>query len=129
MLLNPSRCTPSSWEHQRCRIPSTIPSTVSILREAGVKVGLSVPEDNYQRGLLWEAGWARVDDPKMTISESIGLVSWNIADMYNLPHGTGRIIVNTTARFILHSGEPGSLSSMPKLIIDSTRNDARPEQV
>jgi hypothetical protein len=109
-------------------VPSTKPSTVSILREAGVKIGLSVPEDNFQRGLLWEAGWARVDDPKMSISESIGLVSWNIADMYDLPYGTGRIIANTPARFVLHSGEPGSLSSKPKLIIDSTRNDANPEQ-
>jgi hypothetical protein len=128
VLLNPSRCTPSSWEHQRCRIPSTAPSAVSILREAGVKVGLSVPEDNFQRGLLWEAGWARVDDPKMNISESIGLVTWNIADMYNLPDGTGRILPNTPARFILYSGEPGKLSSMPKLIIDSTRNIVNPEQ-
>ncbi len=64
----------------------------------------------------------------MSVSESIGLVSWNIADMYNLPHGIGRIIVNTTARFILHSGEPGSLSSTPKLIIDDTRIVINPKQ-
>ena len=93
-----------------------------------MRVGLAVPEDNFQRGLLWEAGWARVDDPKMTVSESIGLVTWNIADMYSLPYGTGRIVVNTTAQFILHSGEPGTLSSIPKLIVDRTRIDSRPVQ-
>lgn len=101
---------------------------MSILREAGVRVGLSVPEDNYQRGLLWEAGWARVDDSKMSISESIGLVTWNIADMYNLPYETGRVIEHTKARFILHSGQPGSLSSLPKLIIDTTKIVSNPEQ-
>ncbi|KAJ3038171.1 hypothetical protein HK097_003244, partial [Rhizophlyctis rosea] len=59
VILSPSRCTPSTWETRRCRVPGTSPSTIRILRDAGVKVALAIDEVGYARNLRWEAGGGR----------------------------------------------------------------------
>ncbi len=56
VILRPPRCTPGSWATRRCLVPGTFPSAVEILRRAGVNVALANVEDNFIRGLIFEAG-------------------------------------------------------------------------
>jgi hypothetical protein len=131
VILNPPRCTPASWEQQRCQVPSTSPSTIQILVNHNVNVGLAMSEDNFQRGLIWEAGWARADAPKtLTTHKAIGLVTWNIAKAYGIQDsGAGSIRVGDRVNALLYSGEPGRLSSHLWLLLDGPRIICNPKQV
>jgi hypothetical protein len=123
VLLSPARCTPADWFKLQCLTTSTTPSDVEILLRAGVKVGLSVPEDNFLRGLIWEAGW-KVSDfsdrPKMNdfefAKQVVSLVTWNVAEMYGIDAGT--IAVGKRANFVVYDGVPGTLSAKVKLVVD-----------
>ena len=91
-------------------------------------MGLSVAEDNFQRGLLWEAGWVHADSPELSVQEMLGMVSWNVADLYGLADGVGRIVAGTRANLVLHSGEPGQLSSRLMMIVDGSKAECDPKQ-
>ena len=127
VILNPSRCMPGPWNQQRCIVPYSSPSSIEILAKAGVSVGLSFTEDNFQRGLIWEAGWAKADAPDLSVEDVIGMVSWNMADAYQLKD-IGKIQNKKRASFILYSGEPGQLSSHILLIVDGVDIQCNPQQ-
>ena len=56
VILSDARCTPHSWFTRDCLVAGSRPSAFELLKTAGVNVGLSVREDNFIRGLIWEAG-------------------------------------------------------------------------
>ena len=86
-------------------------------------------EDNFQRGLIWEAGWAQADAPSLTLQDVLGMVSWNIAHMYGLNQGVAQIVPSTRANFVLYSGTPGQLSSHLLMIVDGSQTVCNPSQV
>ncbi|KAI8928128.1 hypothetical protein BC831DRAFT_449924 [Entophlyctis helioformis] len=124
ILLLPARCTPSTWETRECREPSRVPSGYSILKDNNVNVGLGVPEDNFVRGLIWEAGWA-VSDRNANLTdfefakESVGLVSWNLAEAYGFLPRT-EIAVGRPANLVVYDNVPGTLKAHVRAVVDTT---------
>ena len=124
VILNPARCTPSTWFTQRCKVSGVKPSSLEILQSAGINVGLSFPEDNFFRGLIWEAGWAIKD---LTSSDqfsdfefakkAIALVTWNVAKAFGIEH-RGLIQVGQPPNFVVYNGVPGTLKAKVSMVID-----------
>ena len=133
ILFHPARCTPSSWETQRCIEPSRVPSAYSILKSHGIRVGVSVNQDNFVRTLLWDAGWT-VADLHEDLSgfefakESIALVTWNIAEMFGLQDRVS-IKVGEKANFVVYDGVPGTLSANVVAVVDGTVVENDTEQL
>ena len=129
VILSPTRCTFGPWESQRCLVPSSYPTAIQLLKKANVTVGLAMAEDNFQRGLIWEAGWALADAPlELTVQDVVGMVTWNIAKAYGLDKDSGRVHVGTRADFVLYGGTPGELSSKPLMIVDGAWTTCNPSQ-
>ena len=128
-MIYPARCTPKNWENLHCRLPSEYPSTIELLRRAGVTIGLGTNEDSSVRGLMFEAAWQYADsnDPsaskiesKMSESEAIGLVTWNVADILGIDKkiSAGRIKIGMVPRLVGYKGNPLSLNSCQLIVID-----------
>lgn len=123
------RCTLGPWESQRCLVPSSYPSALQLLKRAGVNVGLAFGEDNFQRGLIWEAGWALADAPlDLSVQDVVGMVTWNIASAYGLDKDVGRIREGAKAGFVVYGGTPGELSSKPLMVVDGSWTTCNPSQ-
>ncbi|KAH9256469.1 hypothetical protein BASA81_005383 [Batrachochytrium salamandrivorans] len=132
VLLLPARCTPSTWGTRECIEPSRVSSSYSIFRNNSVNVCLSIPEDNFSRGLIWEAGWT-VSDRHANLSdfefaqESIGLVSWNIAKAYGFESRT-TIRVGGPAHFVVFDNVPGTLKASVRAVVDGDIAECHTEQ-
>ncbi|KAJ8329721.1 hypothetical protein QVD99_004002 [Batrachochytrium dendrobatidis] len=132
VIFAPARCTPSSWFTRQCLEPSRTPSAYSILKANNVNVGLSVSEDNFVRGLIWEAGWA-VSDRNANLTdfefaqESVGLVSWNIARMYGF---LDRVVlrVGGKAHFVIFDDVPGTFKAHVRAVVDQELIECNPNQ-
>ena len=164
VLLRPARCTPGSWETRRCLLPNNIgqgldfelsTGTTSpkldevmfpaahILMKAGVKVGVSFSEDNFARGLIWEAGWVFQDAKSaaralkqqgMSAKEALGMITWNVADMFGIK--AGRLVEGELANVLVYNSDPiegahglGSLHSRLEMIVDGTTVRCHPRQL
>ncbi|KAJ3078292.1 hypothetical protein HK102_004600 [Quaeritorhiza haematococci] len=177
VILRPARCTPGIWETRRCILPGTgailgndntaifssansdsttrvgdFPSVLSateILHQAGVPVGLTPLEDNFVRGLLWEAGWAYADsqhvssiartlksisehDQGLTKSEAIGLITWNVAGAMGIDaekaEYAGRIQIGKWAGLVAYLGCPLEFGARIQLVSDGRRVLVHPVQ-
>lgn len=124
VIFSPARCTPETWFNQDCRVTSTNPSALHILQSAGVNVGVSFTEDNFARGLIWEAGWQIADLPDyqslddfQIAQKSAALTTWNIAKAYGLEN-VGTIQVGRRPNFVVYDGVPGTLAAEVTLVVD-----------
>ncbi|KAI8331050.1 hypothetical protein BC941DRAFT_439652 [Chlamydoabsidia padenii] len=110
VILMPARCFPALWSQRRCLPghPYTKDTVLDILLKHGVQVGIgSTDVDNGDaRNLIWEAGWNLAHNRDMTIEQAVGLVTWNIADMFGLDHHIGRIQLHRKADFVAYNGNP-----------------------
>jgi imidazolonepropionase-like amidohydrolase len=136
VLLNPTRCVPDSWFNQDCRVTGSSPSTLELLSEAGINVGVTSPDDNLIRGLIWEAGWQVADftgyetftDFEIA-KKSAALVTWNIAKAYGIEDIAGTIAVGRRATFVAYQGVPGTLSAKVKLVVDGDIIESQTDQI
>jgi len=107
VILNPLRRPPQNFESWNIREDSIL-----ILHNAGVKVGISQIEANQVTNMRWEAAFAYTLG--LSDTEALGLISLNIAQMYNLD--VGLIAVGKKANFVLFDGDPLSINSNVVLI-------------
>ncbi|KAJ3036750.1 hypothetical protein HDV00_002412 [Rhizophlyctis rosea] len=133
VILSPARCVPGTWETRRCRVQWSTPSSVRILREAGVKVGLSVSEIGYARGLRWEAGWAREDAnygekrEVVSVHEAIAFVPWPVAE--GVGGGmVGWVKAGGRASFVGFRGDVLGFDGRVEIVGDGGRVGCWPEQ-
>ncbi len=119
VILQPVLCTPDQYDNRRCRSLSSLEhpmfhrhrvqdmndlmTSVSILREAGVKLAVASDDDNFIHDVVWMAGWARwmsnrrIDGslaasvPEMSHHEAVGLLTWQLADILGLNPEQGSI--------------------------------------
>ncbi|KAI8904734.1 hypothetical protein EDD86DRAFT_212675 [Gorgonomyces haynaldii] len=133
VILKPARCTPNDWFTQRCKVTASKPTALEILQGEGVNVGLSVLEDNFIRGLIWEAGW-QIEDAYEDLSEfekakkAVALVTWNVANAYGIPERAS-LRVGDKANFVVYSGRPGSLEARVVLVVDDDVVETETEQL
>ncbi|KAJ3320467.1 hypothetical protein HDV06_005290 [Boothiomyces sp. JEL0866] len=125
VVLSPTRCTPSSWYKQECLVTGSSPTGYSQLYDAGVNVAISGPEDNFIRGLIWEAGWIVADLPNYhelsdfeKAKHAASLLTWNVAKAFKLEGLVGTIAVGSPARFVVYDDIPGTLEAKVTLVID-----------
>jgi hypothetical protein len=125
VILSPARCTPSGWFDQDCLVSGKNPSSYYLLEKAGVNVGLSVKEDNFIRGLIWEAGWQVADLPDYEsfsdfeiAQKSAALVTWNVAKAFGIQDKVGSIRIGTKPNFVVYNDVPGTLSARTVLVVD-----------
>ncbi|KAJ3273639.1 hypothetical protein HDV01_004248 [Terramyces sp. JEL0728] len=125
VVLSPTRCTPSSWYKQECLVTGSSPTAYSQLLAAGVNVAISGPEDNFIRGLIWEAGWIVADLPNYhelsdfeKAKHAASLLTWNVAKAFKLEGLVGTINTGSPARFVVYDDIPGTLKAKVTLVVD-----------
>ncbi|EIE86895.1 hypothetical protein G6F46_009188 [Rhizopus delemar] len=109
VVLMPARCYPTTWQSRFCLSgPPLTPNTaLDILLKNKVRVGLgSTDADNGDaRNLIWEAGWNLAHNSDFAPHEAVGLVTWNIADMFGLKE-EGILEVGGKANFVAYNSDP-----------------------
>jgi hypothetical protein len=109
VVLMPARCYPTTWQSRFCLSgPPLTPNTaLDILLKNKVRVGLgSTDADNGDaRNLIWEAGWNLAHNSDFAPQEAVGLVTWNIADMFGLKE-EGILKVDGKANFVAYNSDP-----------------------
>ncbi|ORZ24343.1 hypothetical protein BCR42DRAFT_402733 [Absidia repens] len=110
VILMPARCFPSTWSQRLCLPghPYTKDTVLDVLLKHGVLVGIaSTDVDNGDaRNLIWEAGWNLAHNADLTSEQAVGLVTWNIADIFGLDKYVGRIQLGRKADFVAYNGDP-----------------------
>jgi imidazolonepropionase-like amidohydrolase len=115
VVLMPARCYPTTWQSRFCLTgPPVTPSTVlDVLLKNGVRVGLgSTDLDNGDaRNLIWEAGWNLAHNPHLSAQDAVGLVTWNLADIFGLIdqeslEGPGVLKQGGKADFVAYNSDP-----------------------
>lgn len=132
VILNPARCTPSTWTTQDCKVPGDGRSAAQILLDHGVNVGLS-DQTNFARGLIWEAGWQvslldRDYSDFEFAKQAAAFVTWNVAKAFGLKT-RGTIQVGQLANFVVYSGVPGRLNAKISLVVDGALVETNLEQL
>ncbi|KAI8622460.1 hypothetical protein BC830DRAFT_1089218 [Chytriomyces sp. MP71] len=133
VLLLPARCKPDSWEKRWCKAYGDGgPSAFELLKNAGVKVALSVSEPDQVRSLLFEAGWGTVGDStgggKVNVMDAVGAVTWRVADAFGLEDGLGRIVVGKRANFVGLDGGPVGFGYHIQILGDGAYVTTKPLQ-
>ncbi|KAG2228204.1 hypothetical protein INT45_010996 [Circinella minor] len=115
VILKPARCFPSTWQQRLCLAgpPMTSETVLDILVRRGVRVGLASTDtnDGNGRNLIWEAGWNLAHNKQLSTEQAVGLVTWNLADMFNLnrPENmkpVGVLRQDRKAEFVAYNGDP-----------------------
>ncbi|KAI8139957.1 hypothetical protein BJV82DRAFT_645934 [Fennellomyces sp. T-0311] len=115
VILKPARCFPGTWQERLCLAgpPLTRDTALDILLRRGVRVGLASTDmdDGNARNLIWEAGWNLAHNGQLSTEEAIGLVTWNLAEMFNLdrpesPDPIGVLRQGKKADFVAYNGDP-----------------------
>lgn len=110
VILMPARCIPNTWSQRLCLPghPYTKDTILDVLLRHHVQVGIASTDiDNGDaRNLIWEAGWNLAHNQQFTFEQAVGLVTWNIADMFNLDGRVGRIQLHQKADFVAYNGNP-----------------------
>lgn len=115
VILMPARCYASTWQSRLCLYgPPLTPETVlDVLVRHGVTVGLASTEfeNGDARNLIWEAGWNLAHNAHLSEEEAIGLVTWNVAEMFGLdrpenPSPAGVLRQGRKADFVAYNGNP-----------------------
>ncbi|KAK4514180.1 uncharacterized protein ATC70_001767 [Mucor velutinosus] len=115
VVLMPARCFPTTWQSRFCLTgPPVTPSTVlDVLLKHQVRVGLgSTDVDNGDaRNLIWEAGWNLAHNADLTAQEAVGLITWNLADIFGLINddtlnGPGVLKKGGKADFVAYNSNP-----------------------
>ncbi|CAO3651530.1 unnamed protein product [Mucor fragilis] len=115
VVLMPARCFPTTWQSRFCLTgPPVTPSTVlDVLLKHQVRVGLgSTDVDNGDaRNLIWEAGWNLAHNTDLTAQEAVGLVTWNLAEIFGLINddtlnGPGVLKKDGKADFVAYNSNP-----------------------
>ncbi|KAI9019283.1 hypothetical protein CLU79DRAFT_759500 [Phycomyces nitens] len=116
VILSPARCFPADWSSRLCLAgPPLTPLTgLDILLRRQVRVGLASTDgnDGNARNLIWEAGWNLAHNGKLDESQAVGLVTWNIAEMFGLGSSDiGTIQVGHKANFVAYNSSPFEFGS------------------
>ncbi|KAI9252557.1 hypothetical protein EDC94DRAFT_620964 [Helicostylum pulchrum] len=120
VVLMPARCFPTTWQSRFCLTgPPITPSTVlDVLLKNQVRVGLgSTDVDNGDaRNLIWEAGWNLAHNPNLSSLDAVGLVTWNLAEIFGLidpvnSHGPGVLKQGGKADFVAYNSDPFEFGS------------------
>ncbi|KAL0074749.1 hypothetical protein J3Q64DRAFT_1202866 [Phycomyces blakesleeanus] len=116
VILSPARCFPGDWSSRLCLSgPPLTPFTgLDILIDRQVRVGLASTDVNNgdARNLIWEAGWNLAHNGKLDESQAVGLVTWNIADIFGLgSKDIGTIQVGHKADFVAYNSNPFEFGS------------------
>ncbi|CDS12474.1 hypothetical protein LRAMOSA04668 [Lichtheimia ramosa] len=115
VILMPARCYASTWQSRLCLYgPPLTPETVlDVLIQHGVNVGLASTEfeNGDSRNLIWEAGWNLAHNTKLSEEDAIGLVTWNVAEIFGLdrpenPSPVGVLRQGRKADFVAYNGNP-----------------------
>lgn len=72
--------------------PLTQRHSIHILQNAGVLVGLGVPEEWQTKTILWEAAWAKLNsNGELSRLDAIAWVSTNLENMFGLEKENERV--------------------------------------
>ncbi|KAK4704844.1 hypothetical protein P7C70_g1364, partial [Phenoliferia sp. Uapishka_3] len=110
VILSPPRAFPASWDERRAvpGPPMTQRSAVNILHNAGVLVGLGVPEEWMARLLLWEAAWASRDsNAEISRRDAVAWLTSNLETILDLPAPHKR------TEFVAYERDPFEFGSRP----------------
>eukprot|EP00158_Paraphelidium_tribonemae_P008279 Partr_v1_DN28537_c0_g1_i2_m73708 putative Carbohydrate esterase family 9 protein len=159
LILTPVRCTPGNQDSRRCRSMTSLQHPIltrnkwsrevkmgmAILFSAGVRIAVGPADDNMVTSLLWDAGYARwMSDKlvngdlslhstnKLTVHDAVGMVTWNIAEIFGLDtiHGTGRIAEFSLPNLAVYIGDHPLTTVTNRLLFSiSTSNSARNESL
>lgn len=111
VVLMPARCYATTWQAKECLVgpPITSDTVLDVLLKNGVKAAVaSTDVDNGDaRNLIWEAGWNLVNNKELTRQEAIGLVTWNLADIFGLSsENVGVLKEGGRANFVAYNSNP-----------------------
>ncbi|RKP05677.1 hypothetical protein THASP1DRAFT_19507, partial [Thamnocephalis sphaerospora] len=119
VVLQPARCQPSTWTSRHCLAgqPLTRFTNAQALHHAGVRVSLAAVDIAAVRNLIWEAGYHHNRDPTViTEASAVGLVTWGLADAFQLPISAGRIQLGKPADLVAYDGSPFQFGSRITLV-------------
>ncbi|KAF7723426.1 hypothetical protein EC973_002025 [Apophysomyces ossiformis] len=116
VILTPARCYPATWQQRQCLSgPPLTPETgLDVLLRHGVRVGLAStdPDNGDARNLIFEAGWNLAHNRRFTPADAVGLVTWNIADIFGLQdESIGTIRKGGRADFVAYNSSPFEFGS------------------
>jgi imidazolonepropionase-like amidohydrolase len=119
VVLKPARCQPATWSMRQCLAgqPLTRYTTAQVLHKAGVAVSLSSEDIGAVRQLLWETGFQHQRDTGLINAvDAIGMVTWQVADAFQLPASSGRISEGESADFVALDANPLQFGSHITLV-------------
>ncbi|KAG0177028.1 hypothetical protein DFQ28_003324 [Apophysomyces sp. BC1034] len=116
VILTPARCYPNTWQARHCLSgpPLTAETGLDVLLRHGVRVGVaSTDADNGDaRNLIFEAGWNLAHNSHLSPADAIGLVTWNMADIFGLQsESLGIIQKGGKANFVAYNSNPFEFGS------------------
>ncbi|KAL9654212.1 hypothetical protein ABK040_000793 [Willaertia magna] len=122
--------TPYSEELTDRSYYDTLKSTTNFgieeLFNSGVKIGLGMGKTLSDiRNLRFLAGLVKSTnkDTKIKFDNALSFITKNVADIFGLNEGAGRIIEKTKANFVLFDEDPLSFSGKPKVVAVGSRAD------
>jgi len=104
----------------------TVDDNAARLVNAGIKIGLAINDIEFVRNARWEAGYQT--DWGMNQNDALASITSNVADMFGLTDGTGRIRVGDRANFLLYNGPIFSYQTYLQIIGSGTTVQCNPRQ-
>ncbi|KAI7851769.1 hypothetical protein BDC45DRAFT_571641 [Circinella umbellata] len=115
VIFKPARSYPLTWQQRLSLVgpPMTSETGLDILVRGGIRVGIASTDTSSGdlRNLIWEAGWNLAHNNQLSKEQAIGMVTWNLADMFNLNHAenvnpVGVLRQGRKADFVAYNGDP-----------------------
>ncbi|KAI8391310.1 uncharacterized protein BYT42DRAFT_556455 [Radiomyces spectabilis] len=131
VILMPARCYPATWQSRECLAgpPLTQKTGLDILLSYGVRVALaSTDADNGDaRNMIWEAGWNLAHNHDLSLSDAVGLVTWNPAKIFNLQKDANSAAAGIIQRhrkvdFVAYNDNPFILGSKVLMVYGGGRS-------
>jgi imidazolonepropionase-like amidohydrolase len=77
------------------------------LVSAGIKVAVSVKEDNFVRGLMWEASWQyATSKDRLSPQQTLVLVTWHAAQVADIGQKSGLLSLGPDVQLNMFSQDP-----------------------
>ncbi|KAJ2964035.1 hypothetical protein NQZ79_g901 [Umbelopsis isabellina] len=129
VILAPPRCRPLTWGMRHCLSgkPMQDATGLDVLVAKGVLVGVASldADDGYVRNLIWDAGWNLATNSKLTDTDAVGFVTWNIADIFGLRQPNGELLgvlsAGQPAELVAYDGNPFEFGTKVQLVAGGGR--------
>jgi imidazolonepropionase-like amidohydrolase len=125
VIFTPITCQPENFERVHC---DNARNVMRIMKSYETKVALSIEDPDLVRRLRWEGGIFKAE---YLLDDLVALrtVTSNIADMFGLPYGVGRIVPGTKANFVAYTADPLSYEGHIELVAVNNKVYFQPRQL